>query len=221
MHTPLLVGIRKSARVNQGDLVDMDIPITGDLSTFTKKLKPGDILLSKAINPSFAKKLEAPFLGKGKWAHAGVYAGNGKMLHVYTPISGKNRGNENMPAIRKHKLSSLISGETGRDLMALRVSDLTAAQRLQAVRRAEALKKTFKAYSRGDVIRAALFPEKNKGAFRKKLDKFMCTFVPALAHKNRRLSGRSLYHMRPYDFITSKETRGVAAFDRSAVTGAG
>jgi len=210
----LLEGIAKHARVDSDSLVGMDIPVLKGADEFASKLKPGDIILTKDVNPNFKRKIENLFLGKGNWSHSGIYAGDNKMLHLYSPLRGKSKGDIGQSSIREHRISSLVKGDKGRDLLALRVKGLSPKQRIASVARARALKKTFREYDKGDAIRSILFPSKNQEVSEEDRKKFMCTFLPAIAHKAKKLSDRSPSNMRPYDFINSSKTVGVAALDR-------
>lgn len=185
-------------------------PIVSNLSSLEKRMRPGDIILTKpgdAVRP-FMDNLTAWWLGN-RWTHAGVYTGNGNVTHLYENLQGRKFQGMDTAKVREHKPETLAA--MNRDMLILRPK-VPKEEKQEAVLRAKAMRGTpFKAT---DILRAAFFrrtlPTDRAEAVPKSV---ICTAIPAFAYPRRLFSKRySRTTLNPRDYYDSPLVKHIAAF---------
>jgi hypothetical protein len=182
------------------------------LEEFKKKLKPGDIIVTRASSTGTGP-LEKAFstliqqATKSPWSHSTLYVGDGKVLHKSQKITsaGKYQGES---SLRQHKLETLDKAK--RDMAAFRPK-LPARQRADAVARAKEVKPS--GFDVPGLLRAGFLPAKaEEGEELAKTDRSICTALVAgayLPHMKFR-EGKSYKHVRTKDFMDPELTRAIA-----------
>lgn len=214
MRTPLLDGIQKEARVTKSH-VRRNTPITSNLDEFLAKLRPGDILLSKPKKTSkniFARISRA--IGKQHpWSHGGIYAGDGKINHIYFSAKTKDISGEEQKTTSKGREQNIdtLRDRLGRDFLAMRPKGVTELESREALERSK--KMIGRKFSVMDYLRAGLLPSKNEGKMKDGMPvSAMCTGMVASAYPNLKIKAdRSKRHTRPSDFFESRKMQPLIA----------
>ena len=184
-------------------------PLFDSLDTFRKKLKPGDIIMSKkyvTAGRKWVPAIVAKVTGS-PWTHAGIYIGDGTVAHIATPPYKKVLKSK----YREGKLRSFNA--PGEGLLALRPK-VSAKERRRAVKEIRQLGKGT-TYSNLDLIRAGFFPRKLKDKVVDTAVKssYICTGLIASAYdKIPFRPGVGGEHTRPGDLIKSPETKAIAGY---------
>jgi len=193
-------------------------PPTTSFKDFKKKLRPGDIVLAKRVEPAIKSDIVNIFQRirnknspLSDWTHAGLYIGDGKIRHSYTPYKGMSKAvGESGYQVRDQDMDFLREKRNA-EFMAFRPK-LPAKERQQAVKRSEEYRGL--AYATMDAIRAGVLPAKRKDE-EKAPGKLICTAVPAFAYSDEELvPGKSRRHILPIDFALSKKLKPVATLEK-------
>jgi cell wall-associated NlpC family hydrolase len=169
------------------------------LKDFQEKLKPGDILLTRAVHQSLMSKIISG-VQHSDFGHSALYIGNGRVIDT------RNRGE----GVIQTSLSEVYKkwGGGGRDIRAYAPS-ATAEQRDQAIARAKELLGT--PYNTLGAVRLLLPAAKNKGIEPGKPKKVICSELIARAYPDLPFAaGKNRAHVLPVDIAKSPLTARVA-----------
>ena len=210
------ISMEKRARVTK-DEVTKGTNITEELPDFLKKLRPGDILLSKGslkssmtfggITKRFQKLRGASDKARN-WTHAGVYIGDGKIRHAYAGVVGK--GLVGKQRVRDHKLKTFV--RLGRDMLAVR-PEVPKGAAASAVSRAKDL--SGRSFSNFKIMKAGVLPDaRKKGETQKENlpEGIICTSLVGYVYPKLRFKGKSIHTLMPSDIVDHKKMVPVAAF---------
>lgn len=163
--------------------------LASNLEDLEGRLQPGDIILTKANDArtetfSLGKQLWSgisKFFNKGNdWGHAGLYIGNGRILHMYDKLYQNRFGQDR--TVRIHQLRALANKQ--RDMLVLR-PDVTEKEKQRAIQRAKLL--LGATYGKWKFIRTGLFPGSSDP--NEIPEKIICSAVPAYAYPKHHLPG--------------------------------
>ncbi len=185
-------------------------PIVDTMKELKKKLKPGDILVSKpndAGSNIFSGAIS--FFTDSPWTHSSVYLGGGKVYHMYPKIKGK--GAIGAHAMRTHKIETLE--RINRDVLAVR-PDVTAKAKKNALKVLKGMSDVT--YSAWDLLRAGFWPGRRQKNSPDTPEEAICSGVIAMAYpKIDFRKGKSRLHVRPSDFARNKKVKQIAAFSNT------
>lgn len=188
------------------ELADEDLATARRAKTWRQwasALQPGDIILTRPSNTSHEiQARNDPFLmmlaplvkavDGGRWVHAALYAGNGKVIHAKRGLEGEDPSAQ----VREQPLEAFRDAMS--DLMVVRPK-VSLKARKAAVKRARSTIGT--PYNVWDVVRAGLAPQHVSGA-EEWPDRAICTAVPGYAYPQIPWRpGVSIRHIRPNDYI--------------------
>jgi hypothetical protein len=222
--------LEKYAAVEVGEQTYTEIPVSSNASDFQSRLLPGDILLFKPSNQvgtsgSVAQNFIA---GKGlwgdikkmfnqgsDWGHAGIYTGDGKIIHTYPKFQkGKVVHDPRYSKVRYHSVAAMMNNDK-RDILVLRPS-VSEAERQQAVERARTL--VGMPFSIRDMVLSALAPGFVRGDLSEN-DGAICSAVVSYAYPSIRFRGDySDRVVRPSDLHHNDNVREIEAYSMDAKT---
>lgn len=198
--------LTKTAYVSEAEA--LGAPMPDQFAEFVGKLRPGDIILikgnSSAAGPKLWHPIRTAFNKNIRWGHAAIYAGDGKIVHMYGNTN-PGHGTATAGYVREHNISTLARERD--DILALR-PEVPEEQKREAIERAYAMKGM--SYDYVDLIRSAVFPGKES---KKNPNKLICSAVIAYSYPDILFRpGVGRQYTRPGDIFTSNRMTPVAAY---------
>jgi len=197
------------------ELRDMDLTVEKKTKKFLEHLEPGDIILTSAneskagVGEKIWNTLSKITTGS-KWTHAGIYVGEGKMLHSYEGI--KSFGQYVPGSKKKVRIHSVNSmAKLNKDMLAVR-PDVKQKEREKAVNTAKTL--VGIPYSDRNLYLAALGGGGIREEIVKKPKSSICTGILGFVYDKLDFrKGKARKYLRPIDFLKSNQTTPVAGLD--------
>lgn len=197
----------------QPNHVAAPVQLASTVDDLEGKLQPGDIVLTKAndaqtetfgLGKDLWSSISKLFNKGNEWGHAGLYMGNGKVIHMYDKLYQNRFGQEK--SVRIHQLRALANKQ--RDMLVLR-PDVTEKQKQRALQRARML--IGAEYGNWSLLRTGLFP--GKSDINQVPEKVICSAVPAYAYPNINFrEGAGYEYVRPADFFDNPRLSQVLAY---------
>lgn len=171
--------------------------VTDDLKNFESRLKPGDILLTRAVHPTMMSRIVSA-VQHSEFGHSSIYAGNGKVIDTRTD---KGVFETTLPEVYK-------KWGGGREIRAYRPK-IDAEARHEAIEKAKDFIGT--PYDMKGALRLLLPAGANKGLDDAKKKAVICSqvVIHAYPHLNFAAS-KNRDHVLPADIANSPLTKRVA-----------
>lgn len=204
-------------------MIDRGTPVMGSVTELEKKLRPGDIVLTKASlgKKDFVTKTISAIqkLRSGdkkapsEWTHASLYMGDGKLRHAYTGVQGGQAG-KGTAKVRDHSLGNLANA-VGRDLLILR-PNVSKEESAKAVKRSRVF--LGRKYDTLAALRAGAW-KKKKSKDETIIDKLpaktICTGLIGYAYPQIQFSKKnSIFTLLPSEIGANDKLKQIAAYSR-------
>lgn len=189
-------------RLGFGDLLkqgEAEPPEVAGLAQLKSKLKPGDILLTRAVHPTIMSRIVSGAQGT-QFGHSAMYIGDGKVIDT------RNHGK----GVFKTSLNEVYKKwGGGRDIKAVSPK-ATAKQRTRAVTRAKQMLGTpYHAMGAFRLLAPVRKTTENPGVdFKPK--KVICSEVIARAYPHLNFADKRPEHVRPVDIAKSTAVKPIA-----------
>jgi uncharacterized protein YycO len=184
-------------RLGFGDLTKSGALVTDDLKNFESRLKPGDILLTRAVHPTLMSRVVSA-VQHSEFGHSSIYAGDGKVIDTRVD---KGVFTTTLPEVYK-------KWGGGREIRAYRPK-VDASARGEAIEKAKDFVGT--PYDLKGALRLLLPAGANKGLDEAKKKAVICSQVVVRAYPHLNFAaGKDRDHVLPADIAKSPLTARVA-----------